>query len=317
MKTGIKIFCIKVFLLLLPFIMLFSWIEFKARDLPNSYALKKENFERLHDSVSILVLGSSHALKGINPDFFSCTGFNFSNSSQSLSLDSWICLKYLPQLPELKAVVIDISCFSFYFDLKDSPEEWRNYFYYRYYGLPVPCRDLPDLRSFSRAALYTRGFLNDLVFNKLNVKEEFGDIQPNGWERTPSGGGGSSSLSNSGGRKRVILHQSLRDEKNFPFILHNLEELLSALEKRKIQVFFVSVPVYQTYSDFLDPANIRENHRILSHLCEMYPASYSDYTHDSRFHPEDFYDNDHLNSKGAEKFSRILDREILEGICNP
>ena len=33
----------------------------------------------------------------------------------------------------------------------------------------------------------------------------------------------------------------------------------------------------------------------------------------ARFTDEDFYDADHLNVHGAEKFTRILDREVTDG----
>jgi len=48
----------------------FGWIEIKARQLPNTYALKKRNIEKQLDSIHILALGSSHAFDDIDPEWF-------------------------------------------------------------------------------------------------------------------------------------------------------------------------------------------------------------------------------------------------------
>ena len=88
MNSQVTRFSTRLAMILMPFLLLFSWIEYKARHLPNSYAVKKEELAPLQDSLEILVLGSSHALKGIMPSAFSCTGFNLSNSSQTLVHDS-------------------------------------------------------------------------------------------------------------------------------------------------------------------------------------------------------------------------------------
>jgi len=314
MKKQVRIFFYKILLVLLPFIMLFSWIEYQARRLPNGFALKKENFERVHDSISILVLGSSHAMKGINPDFFSCKGFNFSNSSQTLVYDSRLCLKYLGQLPRLKAVIIDISCISFFFDLENSPESWKDYFYYHYYAIRVSAIKSFCPEALTYTALYTKGTINDMVFGKLNYIHEFGDIQANGWEKT-NAPADSVIISEASGQKRAQFHQSLIHPENFPEIMSNLRVMLKALSKRKISVFFVSTPVYKTYSRYLLPSTEVQNHRIIMDICRKYKILYYDFSGDCRFIKQDFSDNDHLNSHGAEKFSRLLDSLFIAPLC--
>jgi hypothetical protein len=316
MRKEVKRFSVKILMITAPFLLLFSWTEFLARRLSNSFAVKLENFEQVHDSVEVLVLGSSHALKGINTALFSCKGFNFSNSSQTLVYDSRICLKYLDRMPMLKVVIIDLSYISFFYALNDSPEKWKDYFYYHYFGF----RDIP-VNRFSPAALtytgmYTRGTLNDLIFGKLNPKEEFGDIQPGGWEKTPVNTD-TSRISELSGKNRALLHNSLINPANFPENISWFERMLSALSKSKIRVFFVSTPVLKSYSDNLIPDIQVKNKLIITEMSEKYGIPYFDYSNDPFFVMGDFYDNDHLNSRGAEKFSRLLDREILAPLCSP
>ena len=50
----------------------------------------------------------------------------------------------------------------------------------------------------------------------------------------------------------------------------------------------------------------------LEEIQKKYGIEYYNYLKHSRFVKEDFKDNDHLNPKGAEKFSKIVDMEILK-----
>ncbi len=51
---------------------------------------------------------------------------------------------------------------------------------------------------------------------------------------------------------------------------------------------------------------------------QKYNLGYYNYLKDDRFSAEDFFDSDHLNTRGAEKFSRLLRDEIIENmsLCN-
>ena len=314
MGSPVKIFALKVLLAALPFIALFTHIEYRARHLPNTYQVKKQGFEQLKDSIAVLVLGSSHALKGIDPSLFSCTGFNFSNSSQTLIQDEGLCHRYLNELPQLKAVVLDISYISFYFDLQDSPESWRDYFYWHYYGLNDPPPGLLKPETYFYSALYTQRVVNDIFFGKLNYIKEFGNISPYGWEITHAPED-SLAISDSIAGQLVSLHEELARPANFHRVMDHLDRLLCELEKRDIAVLMVSLPVSRPYYSQLDP--VRENRigGIIDSLRSEHPLVYRDYSRDPRFGRTDFSDCDHLDSTGAVKFSRILDEELLSRYC--
>ncbi len=308
-------FFTRFILLLFPFLVIFLVIEYKASWLPNSYSQKKQFLAERAQAVNVMVLGSSHAFDDINPDFFSCKGFNFSNQSQSLFYDTRICLKYLDRLPNLKCVIITVSYFSLFYELKDIPEGWRDYFYFRYFGIRYPSLDLTDPKIFSYSALYTRDFISAMIYSKLNNRDEFGDIQSNGWKKV-SAPADSLMISDSTGREHALFHKSLIRMQNLKANVRYLRELLTELHKRNIQVFFVTTPVYQTYSKYLSPFILQINRTIIGGLCIEFKSGYYDYSDDPRFLKSDFSDNDHLNIAGAEKFSRIMDQDFVSKICN-
>lgn len=309
-----KKFLIRILVFLLPFIIFFGWLEIKARQLPNTYALKKRNIEKQFDSVHILVLGSSHAFDDIDPEWFSCPGFNFANSSQSLFHDSQLLLKYSDKIPQLKAVIFTISYFTFWFDMKDLPESWRDYFYFHYYGIRHPSLKETDIKYYSYAALYTRGFLKDMIFNTINKENEFGDIKLNGWNKVQSTDD-ISEISDKTGKERIKFHNSIIHRNHLSGNIGYLETILKKLNDRNIQVIFVIPPVYKTYSKFADTSIMAENRRIISGLCKKFNARFFDYFSDPRFTKEDFMNNDHLNWMGAKKFSLILDSDFVAKVC--
>ena len=307
-------FFTRIIILLLPFLVIFLVIEYKASRLPSSYAQKKKSLMKQAREVNVLVLGSSHAFDDINPGFFSCQGYNLSNQSQSLFYDTRLCLKYLDQMTRLRAVIITVSYFSLFYELKDIPEGWRDYFYYRYFGIRFPSLDLSDPKIFSYTALYTRNFISAMVFSRLNNKDEFGDIQPNGWKKVQAPDD-NMMISDSTGHEHAMFHNSLIRMKNLKPNVCYLRELLAELHKRNIRVCFVTTPVYQTYSRYLNSFILRANQNIIGGLCREFNADYFDYLNDPRFLKSDFSDNDHLNFAGAEKFSRILNLDCISKIC--
>jgi hypothetical protein len=306
---------IRLIIILLPFLVIFLVIEYKASRLLNSYAQKKYAVEEQAPTLNVLVLGSSHALDDINPDFFSCKGYNLSNVSQSLFYDTRLCLKYLDRMPDLKGVIITMSYFSLFYELNNLPENWRDYFYFRYYGIRFPTLSLADPKIFSYTALYTRDFISAMMFSKLNNKDEFGDIQPNGWKKVGAPAD-SVAISDSTGREHALFHHSLVRMNNLKKNVEYLRELLTELRRRNIRVCFVTTPVYQTYSKHLNPFVLHANQNIIRGLCREFSASCFNYSDDPRFPKSDFSDNDHLNVAGAEKFSRILDHDFVSKICH-
>jgi hypothetical protein len=309
-----KKFLIRVLVFLLPFVIFFGWIEIKARQLPNTYALKKRNIEKQLDSIHILALGSSHAFDDIDPEWFSCRGFNFANTSQSLFHDSQLCLKYSDQMPRLKAVIFVISYFTFWFEMQDLTEGWRDYFYYHYYGIRYPSLEKTDIKYYSFAALYTKTFLKDMILNKIDYPYTFGDIQVNGWQKIESVGD-SNEINDKAGEERVKFHTSIIRREHLSENIGYLEPVLKKLNDRNIQVIFVIPPVYKTYSKYADTSIMAENRRIISGLCKKFNARFFDYFSDPRFTRENFMNNDHMNRTGAKKFSLILDSDFVAKVC--
>ncbi len=272
----------------------------------NSYALKNRQLESQADSIEVLVLGTSQSLHGINPIYFSLKGYNASNTAQSLFYDERITLKYLDKMSHLKYVLIAVSDVSLGFEIIDGPEKWRDYFYAQCWSIKFPEIKSADLHLYSKILLYTPEISLGYALQGFHVNLT-NDYSSNGWAQmtTPA------EINDHNGYNRVQLHDSYYHIKRFLSINRTLDTLLSELKKRNITPVFFTCPVDSCYYKFADKEKLDNMHETISMFCIKYKCKYFDYLTDKRFLISDFGDCDHLNTAGAEKFSKILNEDIL------
>jgi hypothetical protein len=309
MTKDIERFLIKLLIFVMPIIIVMGFVELRLRNIPNSYNLKRIYFEDQLESIQILVLGSSEALHAINPGFFEVKGFNLSNVSQSFYYDSEITLRYIDKMKNLKSVIITVFYSSFWYQLQDTKEGWRDYFYFHYWDIKYPGLKWYDSRMYSFVMLYTPRRTLEYAEKLFRIDLSEG-LDRNGWapidaiKNNPN-------ISDIMSKERVKLHESIQSESKYQENLRIIDNFVCELRKRHIKVFFVIPPVPSTYSKYTNPKIREMNEQAILELCRKYNGRFFNYFTDKRFATEEFSDNDHLNSVGAEKFSKILNDDII------
>ena len=291
--------------------MFFAWWEISLARIPNSFNKKARLIESAAPDCEVLVLGSSHAYYGINPSFFTQKGFSMANSSQSLYYDTEITAHYLPRLPKLKCAVFPVSYFSLEgHRLALGIESYRCPFYYRFYHLPAEIWiDNIDIRNFSMIALY--GLTDSIRFLKRRFRV---DLQPqtnNGWAEEPPDKN-HKNISDEKGKTRAEFHTAGMTQTNIDYNRALLVKAIRLCKIAGVVPVLITTPVYHTYRDHMDRNRYERMQKVVYSLCSETGARYFNYLDDHRFDVDDFYDNDHLSTHGAEKFSKILDQEILQ-----
>ncbi|HEX8531192.1 MAG TPA: hypothetical protein VF646_14270, partial [Cytophagales bacterium] len=238
-------------------------------------------------------------------------GFNLANVSQTIYYDKALTLKYIDRLPRLKLVLIPVSYFSFNYQLYDTKERWRDYYYRTFWDIRYP--ELPrfDLRDVSRIALYSPAEVVSLLKN--GFRTDFTEnLSPKGYLAVAPVAA-NEKISEAAGRARVKVHDATRHPRRFAGIAADLESLVAALTGRGIAVAFLTTPVLPTYARYCNPQVLRRNRAVINRLCRTYGCRYYDYFTDPRFSPAEFADNDHLNTTGATRLSRMIDEDIIKG----
>jgi hypothetical protein len=311
MPKDITKFLKKSLLLILPFILLLGFVEYKLYKIPNGYNTKRSQLESQADSINVLVLGPSYTLYGVNPDYFECKGYNLANHSQSLFYDTQIALKYIDKLKNLKCVMVSISNLSFWMQMNDLNEEWRDYFYAYFFNIRYPEINIYDSRLYSLIMLYTVDKTFEYI--KQNFKVDLSEnLNKNGWLKVDTTTSEKTISESTGNHEAEYNDKIIADGKNeFENIYKLLDNFVFECKKRKVKVVFITIPTYQTYYKFVNPDNVKKTNEAVSKLCKKYNCEYFDYFKDSRFTIKDFKNDDHLNFIGAEKFSKILNEDIV------
>lgn len=283
--------------------------------MPSSYAAKRSLLDLHAGEVEVVITGHSHALRGVRPAFLSRPALNLANVSQSLHYDTGLVVAWLPRLARLRLVILCVSALSFQYRLDRSPEAWRAPFYGLEFGLPGeagpwtlgdPARHLA-LPNFGIEAV--RRFA--LTGRALDP-----GIASDGWSAFPA------SLAPpgptvAGGAARAALHRGMMSEGYVRGNLDAVGRLARALRARGIAAVLVAMPVAGTYSDALGPAALDRMRSALKEAERAHGIPHRDFTLDRRFSPDDFFDDDHLNARGAERFSVMLDEEVVRPTVSP
>lgn len=78
-------------------------------------------------------------------------------------------------------------------------------------------------------------------------------------------------------------------------------------KEKNIKLIILTTPVTDLYSSCLDPTQLNLMHKSINEILDAYPETiYLNFMNDKRFNHNDFYDVDHLNTNGAQKFTTIL-----------
>ncbi|HAH32825.1 MAG TPA: hypothetical protein DCL44_10985 [Elusimicrobia bacterium] len=315
-------FIIKLLIFLAPIFVVLACAEIRLGKVKNSYNTKLALLKNI-PGCEALFLGSSHALRAFNPEFFSHQSFNMGNTSQSLYHDSRILMRFAPILPKLKVVVFPISYFSLEYNLETALESWRTFFYRQYYGIPANNWAMRcDIRNYSKVALYGQNAISNQIFYFIDALLPISakgllradstrdlplpNLSANGWMPCE----GAWLPIDKTGKYFVEQHHNVMREK---FRQSNIRYLRKSIEfslQRGITPMLVTLPVSYTYSNHIDKSKYLWMQERIRGLCTEYHIRYLNYFTDRRFGPEDFSDPDHLNSKGSEKLSRILNKEI-------
>ena len=295
------------FVFLVPILIIAGVVEYLLRSIPNDYQTKNNQIALQKDSITTLILGSSHTLYGVNPDFINQNAFNGANISQTIDIDYTILKQSIFKLPKLKNVVIRVSHTTLFELLPKMSEAWRMRNYYIYYDN----LDLP-WSLFNRFEIFTTHF-------KLNLKRLFDfyiddksslNCLPNGWN-TSYKTSAHRSLAKSA--KIAVIRHNIKDFKYHKQCKSYLKMIIDLCEQHNINVILITPPACNEYINQLYQPQLNKTISFCKELDQTHKnCIYINYFLNDSFTISDFFDADHLNHSGAEKLSNDLNKYLRE-----
>ena len=295
-------FMYRTMLFLLPLLLLAAAGEYYVRNIPNSYRLKGEWMNRYADSVEVLILGNSHAYYGIRPQELKGVGMNLSNVSQVTSYDYALLRRYAP-LRKLKQVVLVADNSSLFDAPLEQSEPHRCAYYTIYMGVGPHSR----WSRYGLEILQFDGFREKL---KAYRNGDYVMCDTLGWGCDYKADLSTFNADDTVTVQRVLQRHTCKDWRWAEANARMVEEIARFCRHEDIRLAVVQTPVCSTYNKGV-PERQRKFIRQLMHKLEtQYGVTLLDYSADSRFSGQDFYDADHLSDTGAAKFTRILQNDI-------
>ncbi|WP_435137726.1 hypothetical protein [Formosa sp. A9] len=301
MKQFLKLLVIFI----APILIIGGAIEVLLRQIPNDYKQKAAYLSSNANTIETLILGSSHSLYGINPDYLKGNAFNASFVSQTPDVDWAILQQYQNQLTNLKTIIIRLSYASLFETLSETNEAWRLKDYNLYFHLQ---QDYTFKQHSELLSVKLQNNLNRIYnYYVLGVSET--SITQSGWginaHVTPP-----ENLEQAG--INVAQRHTISDLSQYHFNTDNFKAIAAFCETRNIQLVVITLPGYKSYNSYMDKTQWQKTEDFGKFLDSTYTTcTYLNFLNDESFTAQDFFDGDHLNAQGAKKLSVKL-QELLK-----
>lgn len=274
-----------------------------VKDYVEEDLLKFKGYSNLEkNSIKLVNLGSSHGNYGVYYQIKDYQKMNLARNSQNFYYDLQLLKKYQSKIDKKVVIIIPVSVFSFYNHSDESLEKTyiqilpRNkllntnkveYFLLKNFSVLYPPNNILKIKKKLKKEKYSKEYPNDLEMN-FRIKES---------------------------EETVLRHLGISEKK---YLLKNAEQdfinLLNYIEDNNWRYVLITTPFSYLYNENIEkyqPGAFKE--RIYDNIKEVEKKLnkkfvYLDYSHDERFenHLEYFFDDDHLNEKGAKYFTEIL-----------
>jgi hypothetical protein len=304
----------------LPFFMLLCF-EIYLRNIDTLYTEKYNGLMNIKQEVEVLFLGNSHANYGINPLYIKdFKAYNLANVNQQIYFDKRLTIKAINDgLSNLKYVFISVD----YHSLFTSSQGIRNVWSFYANGIKYKNQDYtreqisafiwgytPKIsfsllkKDITRILKYGNSVIHFDVEDGVNIN----DTLYNGYIGFE--GINNQSFNNNIYRERAIFFKENQNNSERIEVIEDLTSFISFLKNRNIEPILFSSPTYKEYNEYLDKEQINRNIKDINKICKDFKIEYWRFDEDPRFSKEDFYNQDHLNNKGAEKFSKIINDKL-------
>jgi hypothetical protein len=301
-----KKFLFRLLLFIVPLVILAASAEIYVRTAHSTFSLKAKNFNTLNQ-IDILILGSSHSQAGFNPKFMPLKTANVAYGSQDLKLDLALLKKSISLNKKPKLVLLEMSYFRL---LRENPKNyWRTGLYEAFYDL-----DLSEGFSLSKYVLISSNlkFFKDYIIETILFRNSSKKLNRWGFIENNYDGIFSKIKYDSILIKNTASNR-LKDEwkaGNAQTIGLNkmyLEEISRICKEESIDLMLVTPPVYSTFSKLFNKSNILLRSQEIQKLKNLnQEIKWFDFEKSKKFKAIHFNNDDHLNSAGAELFTKMI-----------
>lgn len=245
----------------------------------------------INKSYQLVILGNSRTYRGINPDMFDYESFNFSHDNDSYN-QIYYKLKFLTDNHKIiKHLILGVDYFQFSFK-----SDTRNYIYADFLGDEY-------MNDYDKS-----GFLEKIEYYVGNIRSQKLLHMSFSSKNKPF-------LRENGQYiKYGIAKKSdwvSRDINRLDFQVEYFEKILALCKSNGIMVYLTMLPTRTDELRAYTDSEIDEFNVFISSFVDHQSVFYLNYSMMDGFTLEDYTDITHFNESAANRFSKILNREII------
>ena len=285
-------------------------LELLVLNMPLNYVITSTYFNSEKDDIEILALGPSQINGGINPEYFDKKAINLSSASQHHNLDFKILSQLKDRLPKLSYVILELS-YSHLEQPHNSKEFWKNSVYLKYY----------DVNAFERNVYFKDKFIylarpdvySKLLYEYYLTENKGPHLNKFGFDTSNFDGLFKRLDYNANAIDTTKFEINTRpNEVLFKYNTNFLFEMLAYSASENLKVVLCTMPLYKTYLAKRNPEMLRRRDSILNVISLKYSnvRIFNKEADTIQFKISDFNNHNHLNPRGAEKFTKSLNTFI-------
>ena len=279
----------------------------------SAHAAKDRFFKEINKIPRFLIVGDSHILFSVNPDYFH-NSFNYAGGNENY-IQTYYKLKDIVEkqkkIPEFILLPIDPSSFCAfrserfindaywirYVNFIEVSREKRNYHYlYRYF--------------MARFASYAGNYA--YLYNFINPLSSYFNSEHSGFVPRHD------NFKLDRNKEKSARHQALLYLGDHKYFDHDMEvyfcRMMDLCKNHGIGVFLVRIPLSEAYfRNIKKLVPVNDLYQKVDSLTKSYPNVHEIWKFQKAYfgHPDYFSNPDHMNVKGAKRFSIALYKEIL------
>lgn len=268
-----------------------KWIKAHRRRIGKSIFFetlcKKKGVEARCREIEILALGSSHCANGFDATLIP-NAFNLGNPDQDLYTTCYLFHRYLPELTNLKHLIVFYSVFSPGHELAKTTHVKQVALNHYVFGTPYDVEYLPKWEKAIR-----------------HRYQKFDDSHID--YQTFSGFFPCNTANQMTTEERVSKH--LRENQRGTNQTKLLLEIARTCQDKGIQMTVVIPPFRSDYNYYLKQSGLdlfQELYQAVTPPHDLFNFLIINQYVSNAFDDEDFSDSDHLNAKGAKKLTHII-----------
>ncbi|MBP3764069.1 MAG: hypothetical protein J6I49_09390 [Bacteroidales bacterium] len=257
----------------------------------NEYTYKRNYVENHTADIAVLLVGHSQFVSGVNPAVFD-SAFNMAISARISHYDAQLLQRYVPQMPNLKAVIFPLLCeYEAGAIFCNDEARYEKIFQYKsFLDIDPP----QELKGLLRSIKYMHTYLEHMLsFQALHAYENWDSL-------------GFISLGNAYSERRNVTTAPGCE----PMVKASLLRMAKVCGEHGVRLIVVTCPCNSTYRADHGDCDSRLQ-RLMDEVAAEWPTvEYRCYLNDDRFPDTLFSDQTHLNRPGATAFALRLKEDF-------